>query len=296
MEKGEICGYPYHIKAITATGAGTLQATLQYKGITIQYPIVLKNSPIAGIEIKKDAHRMDYDVSFYPFLYGMEVLVSFTDGTSTTVTLTEENVGYLMEDGDLRYVFDVNGYTVYVDPAYNELYGEYYIFSCLGARYNYTKFAIDDIYPVLKMQYHRRIDDDTWQLKVQMADGTKSFLDLKVLAMEKMAENSFLGYVTTPWGIGYFTLKNQSQAGGSATLHFYENDLQLDLGVQLGDVMPDGRLNATDALTVLKLVVGNQIATSKEERRGDVDGDFRITAIDGLEILKHVVGKPSVLD
>ncbi len=292
MEKGEINGYPYQIKVITAKGTGTVQATLQYKGITVQYPVMLKESPVAGIEIKKDAQRLDYDISFYPFLDGMEMKVQFTDGSTTTVTLSEDNVRYLIDDGDLRYTFDVNGYTVYVDPAYNELYGEYYIFSCLGARYNYTKFAIDDIYPVHKLQQYRIMDDETLRLKLQMEDGSTRFLDLTLIDVEETAQDSFVGYVTTEWGIGYFTLKRWEQ---DATFHFYDTDLQLDLYGQLGDVTDDGRLNATDALNVLKMVVGNKTATVRDELRGDVDGDFKISAVDALEILKYVVGKPSVL-
>ena len=292
MEKEEIDGYPYQIKAITTKETGTLQATLQYKGITVQYPITLVKSPVAGIEIKKDAQRLDYDISFYPFLYGMNVSVRFADGATTTVTLSEDNVRYVLRDGDLRYAFDVNGYTVYVDPAYNELYGEYYIFSCLGVRCNYTKFAIDDIYPVHKMQQYRIIDDETMRLKVQMEDGSVRFLDLKLIDVEETSVDTYVGYVTTEWGIGYFTLK---QWDDDAVFRFYDTDLQLDLYGQLGDVTNDGRLSALDALTVLKIVVGNKMATAKEEVRGDVDGNFKITAVDALEILKYVVGKPSAL-
>ncbi len=62
-----------------------------------------------------------------------------------------------------------------------------------------------------------------------------------------------------------------------------------------GDLNLDRKIDASDALEVLRLLVGK----SENDRMlpaADVNRDGRIGADDALEILKHTVGKPTVLD
>ncbi|MBR4868283.1 MAG: dockerin type I repeat-containing protein, partial [Clostridia bacterium] len=58
-----------------------------------------------------------------------------------------------------------------------------------------------------------------------------------------------------------------------------------------GDVDDDGDITATDALDVLKAVVGKIYLTPGQEIAADVTGDEQVTAADALDILKYVVGK-----
>ena len=62
-----------------------------------------------------------------------------------------------------------------------------------------------------------------------------------------------------------------------------------------GDLNLDRKIDASDALEVLRLLVGK----SENDRMlpaADVNRDGRIGADDALEILKHTVGKPTILD
>ncbi len=58
-----------------------------------------------------------------------------------------------------------------------------------------------------------------------------------------------------------------------------------------GDLDLDGQANATDALTVLKFVVGKTPLSKTEEYYADVNGDESVNASDALDILKKTVGK-----
>ncbi|MBR4867524.1 MAG: dockerin type I repeat-containing protein, partial [Clostridia bacterium] len=58
-----------------------------------------------------------------------------------------------------------------------------------------------------------------------------------------------------------------------------------------GDLDLDGQANATDALIVLKFVVGKTAFTKIEEYYADVDGNEFVAASDALDILKKTVGK-----
>ncbi len=60
---------------------------------------------------------------------------------------------------------------------------------------------------------------------------------------------------------------------------------------QQGDVNEDGNVNASDALDVLKSVVGKIQFTNEQQIRGDVNLDDKVNAADALNILQYVVGK-----
>ena len=63
----------------------------------------------------------------------------------------------------------------------------------------------------------------------------------------------------------------------------------------LGDVNNDIKIDAKDALLVLKISVGKIAPTQGQNAAADVNKDGQINAKDALEILKYAVGKPSVL-
>ena len=58
-----------------------------------------------------------------------------------------------------------------------------------------------------------------------------------------------------------------------------------------GDVDGDGSVSATDALEVLKSIVGKVQLTEEQQTLADVTGDDTLGADDALDILKKVVGK-----
>ncbi len=58
-----------------------------------------------------------------------------------------------------------------------------------------------------------------------------------------------------------------------------------------GDLDIDGKINAKDALIVLKIAVDKHIPTETQKQAADVTGDGKINAKDALDILKMAVGK-----
>ncbi len=63
----------------------------------------------------------------------------------------------------------------------------------------------------------------------------------------------------------------------------------------LGDVNNDIKIDAKDALLVLRISVGKIAPTEGQTSSADVNKDEDINAKDALEILKYAVGKPSVI-
>ncbi len=64
---------------------------------------------------------------------------------------------------------------------------------------------------------------------------------------------------------------------------------------KVGDVNADGKINAKDALAVLKIAVGKMTPTPLQQQLANVNWDAFINAKDALEILKYSVNKPSCL-
>ncbi|MBQ6818253.1 MAG: hypothetical protein IJN42_02090 [Clostridia bacterium] len=58
-----------------------------------------------------------------------------------------------------------------------------------------------------------------------------------------------------------------------------------------GDLDGDGVISASDALEVLRHVVGKSTIEQQHLCFGDVNTDYQVTASDALDILKRVVGK-----
>ncbi len=59
----------------------------------------------------------------------------------------------------------------------------------------------------------------------------------------------------------------------------------------MGDIDEDGKLDATDALAVLKNAVGKKDLTPQQIKAADLNGDNAINAADALIILRKAVGK-----
>lgn len=57
-----------------------------------------------------------------------------------------------------------------------------------------------------------------------------------------------------------------------------------------GDINADGKVTASDALTILRAAVGERTLTSEEFLIADVTGDGKVTASDALMVLRYAVG------
>ena len=63
-----------------------------------------------------------------------------------------------------------------------------------------------------------------------------------------------------------------------------------------GDTDQNKKIEAADALSILKYVVGKEDIPLAQNCFWDVNGDYAVNASDALDVLKRVVGKISVFD
>ena len=93
------------------------------------------------------------------------------------------------------------------------------------------------------------------------------------------------------------TAQITAQAGGiiaTCTVAVEKDIFSAKVGL-LGDVNEDTKIDAKDALMVLKFAVNKIELTADQQLAADVNKDTKIDAKDALEILKYAVDKPSVI-
>ncbi len=75
-----------------------------------------------------------------------------------------------------------------------------------------------------------------------------------------------------------------------------DNDDPIPPAIPMGDLNGDEKVDAKDALNVLKISVNKVTPTDEQKIAADVNEDTSINAKDALEVLKFSVNKPSALD
>lgn len=284
-------GYEYSIDVVYAETIGTYPVTLYYKGYELTYDIELIESPVASIEFISDPDVTEYIGIFYPVFNGMELKITYTDGTSETVTLSEENTVYTF---DLTYEITVGDNTVYAYYEYSEELGEHYIFSCLGTESAYTGCTFDYDYYVDTIEVEKFTGDvDGTVLNVKFTDGTNSKITLDVLDFVTYEDGSIAGAAMTDEGIALFLLEEVSD--GNYTLDILGEHIEISViepansGI-LGDANKDGSVNIKDVTAIQKHIASLEIIPEDALVLADTDIDGDVNIKDATAIQKHIAG------
>ncbi len=299
MENQELDGYEFSFDTVCCDKPGMADVCIYYKGFAVPFQVEVVESPIESLEILGTAKTLTYEQRYYPVLDGLSMKLTLKDGTSKIVELNDETVQYEIANGGLYYIIPIGDYTVIGHVAYDENDVEYYSFYCLDQRANYTGFTFVENREAVDVEVSGFTPDGAGMvLTVTYEHGTE-ILTVKKLDEQYWGED-YSEYVgKTENGILYYGMERIYDDEGKLMgydLNILSWIVFFDVDETMGDLDGDGKINAKDALQVLKYSVGKVEFTSDQEVRGDVNGDGNINAKDALEILKHSVGKPSALD
>ncbi len=298
MDLYELDGYEFEMDSAFCEQPGMADCTLYYKGFEVPFRVKVVESSVANLEILGDADKLIIEDAYAPVLDGLSVKVTMKDGTSQTVKLNEEIVEYEIQWG-LRYRIPVGEYTVYGYIDYDMDDNVYLFFYCLDQTAEYNGFSftptreIDDI----KISDFA-LDGDGMGLTITYENGDKETLKVKKLFEYDegfysdylgLTENGVLEYSIAP--------DYQGEEEGYSVEVLNQWVFVPFEGVEgMGDLNDDDKVDAKDALQVLKYAVGKAEFTVVQEVKADVNEDGDINAKDALEILKKAVNKPSALD
>ncbi|MBQ6818616.1 MAG: hypothetical protein IJP35_03320 [Clostridia bacterium] len=286
----EIMDYPENSKF------GVADETL-YDGIVTYVNLDPNNNPM-GVPYQDDQSEGCYDFYFYmlangtvPSLYIINEKNAFlTDPTNFVAFKTETGYGYEMRlpriEGEESFSMNV----VICNPKYSQNEAGVWNYSledsrmiALGKEWfaNYVEYALwfyEDFPAIANYQQVSEMID-----ALPEAD---QIVDTSCKDAAKKAERAL------------YLLNEDQRAMISAETEQHLTDVLAALknapepvkGVY-GDVDGNGKVEATDALEVLKNVVGKVQFTQEQLTLGDVDGNGKADAADALMILQKVVGK-----
>lgn len=279
-------GYLYELSVATITGAGTIETTLNCKGYHIKYDVTVLESPIADIEILKDCDKTEYENYYYPILDGMELKLTYTDGTYDVVTVGPENTSY-----GFNTIITVGGYNVNFDVTYDDFGEKQYVFSCFGTEEVYegitfTETRTPDNITVDKVTP----DGDGMIITVDYQDGTTETLTFDMVDCFDYGDGDYEGFAITENGLAYYcvTAEYVNDKIVGYTVYFLDEYIYVDApAVTLGDVNDDGDVNILDA-TFVQMYVAKYEVENFNVDAADVDPDNEITIRDATAIQMYV--------
>ncbi len=290
-------GYTFEVSPVVADTTGTYQVEINYKGYLINYEIEVIDSPVAGIEFLSDPDKTEYEGYYYPVFDGMELKLTYTDGTSETVTLSDENTEYLYP-AFLTYAFTVGEHTVYAEYNFNGDMGEYYTFSCYETEADYTGFTFTYNKEAEEISVSKLTENgDGTVVNVKYDDGTEETLTLNTLVNDTYEGGETDGYAMTENGITYFEIHPEYEGEELLGYNFYflgtETYIEAALpsdGNILGDANEDNEVNIKDATAIQKHIAKLAELSDTALLLADTDADEDVNIKDATAIQKHIAG------
>lgn len=290
IQNGMFNGYQVKVDQwISFSGPETRKINVEYLGQTVTFDLQVVASPVASLEILKGPDKIHYQQHLYPFAAGTKVKIIYTDGTSKTVTATDENLSF--RNGS--FVMDVDGYELQF-LAQKEFYADMEIDQVMKVVYrgvvvnSLQWFTFDETWAEEISVSNVSANGDGMQVNVTFSDGTKKEYVLQTISWDSL---SCWGYAKTSDGIlnyGIFPQKTDGVLTGYGVSIFDEYiNVPLSAGVAVSGKMTS--YGATEAVT-LELWQGSTLVQSIQT----TDGSYALDGISAGEYTLKVSKKNHV--
>lgn len=280
-------GYAGYFMECPVEKAGDATFTFNYLGHTAEVTINIKESNVSSVEIVKDPDITEINGSLIPDFYGMQIKITYTDGTSEIVTVTEENSyfaqgGYIVSFGDKKLTINNFGYRAA------------YLISYMGVAATFDKFTyIDSELPQIS------ISDITLNGvgTVFDIDGEEYKINSLYTWYREYAEGYSYIYGAGSTGKGYLIFGIEVYADENGYISNIMIDCpcgMMDILVDSGDINGDGSIDVRDLVAMKKAAAVDKEAENKTN--GDMDLNGKINSSDLAILRKRLLGKPADLN
>ncbi len=273
---------------------GNFPVTFEYVGKSADYTVVLKESTVTSIAVTKKPNKTEYTYDYSPDFIGMEVTITYTDGTTKVVTLTNENLVYEYTPwwGELCYKVEVDGHTLRIEPYYGE--DMYYVAYYLGSRCEIKDITFVESKEVKSID----LDNVSWNgdgmtVKIIYTDETTETITLDIADFFDFEDSSVAGYGKTENGLLYYYIETYSDEDGNVEeymVSILDKDITVEAEtVMLGDVTGDGIVNNKDVTMLRRYLVGGWDVTI-DIAAADVNADGSVNNKDMTLLRRYLVG------
>ena len=260
----------YNLVAIelVAEDKGKLDVSFEFFGADVSFPIDIVSSKITNIEILKYPENVSYHYSAFPDICGMEIKISYVDGSSKIVTVSQENIGIM----DVAYYLHLIIECGEEDLIYYRRYDEPVIEGgALSIPVDVNKFNVIEEEVVELEVTEFNAEELTVGMHIVFENGEEKDIEVKVL------DGLFLGYCELGILECYFDVDVENgKANGLLFVFDGEFEVEFSVGGLKGDCNGDGEINTVD-LANLKLYLAG---LGEIGNNADMNGDGKVDTVD----------------
>lgn len=270
---------------LQAKAAGKITVELEFLGETLSLDIVIKESNVLSIEIVSPPDQPEYsNFAYYVNPIGMSVKITYTDGTSETVTVTKDNMSsisnywddvLLIENGD-------NDISVYC-PYFRQ--DAYVVCNGVIVELDCVEVSESEIKGIKLLDFGD--SGDGMVIEVTYINGDTEIINFEVIPTNFHNDDMYGVAITEHGLVNYYVEKYY---GIDGKLLYTEVDV-LGYTVYLteteGDCNGDGEVNTTD-LAVMKLFLAG--AGEIDKSGADLNGDGEVNTTDLAELKLLLAG------
>ena len=296
-EYGEINGYGYELYYDEYNAQiGDFPVQFMYMGKTADYVVKLKESTVSSIAVTKQPNKTEFGNYYSPDFLGMELTITYTDGSTKVVTLTEDNLVYKYNPwwGELTYTVDVDGSSLTLEPYYGEddvYFVAYYLgASCDIMGITYTEEKEIDTIELDKVSWN----GDGMTVKITYTDESTETLTLDLVDFFDFEDSSGSGYGMTDKGLLYYYIETDYDNNGRPEeyrVSIFNRQITVEAdAVIIGDVNGDGAVDNLDRLAITRYLADWDGYTEADINMAaaDVNNDGSVDNLDRLALTRHL--------
>lgn len=274
---------------------GNFPITFEYMGKSADYTVVLKASTVASITVTKGPNKTEYINYYSPDFIGMELTITYTDGSTKVVTVTEDNLMYEYNPvwGGLGYKIYVDGYALTIEQSEDD--EMYYVASYLGKSCEIRDIVFTEGKEISLVE----LDNVSWNgdgmtVKITYTDESTETLTLALADFFDFGDSSGTGHGKTDKGLLYYYIETYTDENGNAEKYkvyiLDENITVKAETVLIGDVNGDGALDNLDRLTLTRYLANWDGYTESDINMvaADVNNDGSVDNLDRLILTRHL--------
>lgn len=296
-EYGDINGYGYELYYDEYNAQiGDFPVQFMYMGKNADYVVKLKESTVSSIAVTKQPNKTEFGNYYSPDFIGMELTITYTDGSTKVVTLTENNLVYEYNPwwGELTYTVDVDGSNLTLEPYYGEddmYFVAYYLGeSCDIMGITYTEEKEIDTIGLDRVSWN----GDGMTVKITYTNESTETLTLDLVDFFDFEDSSGSGYGMTDKGLLYYYIETDYDNNGRPEeyrVSIFNRQITVKAdAVIIGDVNGDGAVDNLDRLAITRYLADwdGYTETDINMAVADVNNDGSVDNLDRLALTRHL--------